>query len=76
MGKIELTYDMICGAGKGEQTDREQILAYYDGYITALATVETTDYEGNCRKYVDEDMKAEIQMRYLEALPKCKVLSE
>ena len=37
-------------------------------------TVIEVRTDGTEHRYVDEDMKAEIQTKYLEALPKCKVI--
>jgi len=76
MGKTELTYELIYAAVNGDKAALEKILEYYDSYMNTLATVEITDSEGNSRRYVDQDMKAEMQLKYLEAIPKCKVLNE
>ena len=45
----------------------------YDKYINKVSTVTKIDENGNTVRYVDEDVKTEIQMRYLAKLAKCKV---
>jgi len=76
MGNTELTYDIVLAAGQGNKQAQEIILGHYDSYLNALTAAEITDSEGKSRKFIDEDVKAEIQMKYLEAIPKCKVISE
>jgi len=49
-------------------------LNYYDSYINTLSTVIEVRPDGTERRYIDEDMKAEIQTKYLEALPKCRMI--
>ena len=46
----------------------------YERYINKVSMVTKKDRFGNLIRYVDEDFKAEIQMRYLEELLKCKVI--
>lgn len=73
MGIAELTYDIIWAAGHGDKKAQEKVLEYYDSYINALSTIEV-NVGGVSYKYVDEDIKAEIQLQYLQAIPKCKVI--
>ena len=74
MEDFELDYETVRLAVNGSQSAQEKLLKHYDSYINALSMVEYEDDEGIIRQYVDEDMKAEIQTKYLEALPKCKVI--
>lgn len=71
MEQIELDYETVRLAVRGNRKAQEKLLIYYDRYINALSMVEE---EGHLRRYVDEDLKAEIQRKYLEAIPKCKVI--
>ena len=41
---------------------------YYDAYINALVTYETTGPDGRTYRQVDEDMKVEVQMKLLDAI--------
>ena len=50
------------------------MLKRYERYINKVSMVTKKDRFGNLIRYVDEDFKAEIQMRYLEDLLKCKVI--
>ena len=50
------------------------MLKRYERYINKVSMVTKKDRFGNLIRYVDEDFKAEIQMRYLEELLKCKVI--
>ena len=50
------------------------MLKRYERYIYKVSMVTKKDRFGNLIRYVDEDFKAEIQMRYLEELLKCKVI--
>ena len=71
---MELDYETVRRAIKGDYNAQTKLLNHYDGYINALSTVIEVRSDGTERRYVDEDMKAEIQTKYLEALPKCRVI--
>lgn len=71
---MELDYETVRRAIKGDSNAQIKLLNHYDGYINALSTVIEIRSDGTERRYVDEDMKAEIQTKYLEALPKCRVI--
>lgn len=71
---MELDYKTVRRAIKGDRNAQIKLLNHYDSYINALSTVIEVRPDGTERRYVDEDMKAEIQTKYLEALPKCKVI--
>lgn len=70
----ELNYEMAYKAVHGDREAQNRVLEYFDTYINALATVEEPTSDGRIISYVDEDLKAEIQAGYLEALPKCKAM--
>ena len=54
----------------GEKTALEEILRFYDDYINALATVKGEDAQGKTYRYIDEDLKARIQLKLIKAIPK------
>lgn len=64
----ELTYSLIQRAIHGDPEALGEILLYYDAYINALVTYETTGPDGRTYRLVDEDMKAEVQMKLLDAI--------
>ena len=66
----ELTYDLIKRAVHGEPAALEEILLHYDAYINSLVTYETTGPDGRLYRCIDEDMKAEVQMKLVDAIQK------
>ena len=64
-----LTYEIIKAAVAGEKWATEKIMAYYDDYMTELATVKERQPDGSVRTYVDEDMKQSIILNLLEKIP-------
>lgn len=66
----ELNYDLICRAVNSDPKALTDILQYYDTYINALATYESFDENGNTYKALDEDMKARLQFKLIEAIKK------
>ena len=71
---LELTLDLIDRAVQGNAKALEDILKYYDPYITALSTYETIDEDGRIHKEVDEDIKVQIQYKLTEAIKKWQVI--
>lgn len=57
---MELDYETVRRAIKGDHNAQTKLLNHYDGYINALSTVIEVRSDGTERRYVDEDMKAEI----------------
>ena len=64
-----LTYEIIKAAVAGEKWATEKIMAYYDDYMTELATVKEKQPDGSVKSYVDEDLKQEIALKLLEEIP-------
>lgn len=69
-----LTYDLIYAAAHGDPKAQEKILSYYDEYINSLSTVEEENEGGEKTRYVDEDVKAQIQLRLIEATRKWRAV--
>ena len=63
MKENDLTYELICAAVNGEKTALEEILRFYDDYINALATIKGEDAQGKTYRYIDEDLKAQRQLK-------------
>ena len=66
----ELTYDLIKRAVHGVPEALEEILLHYDAYLNSLVTYETTGPNGRTYRHIDEDMKAEVQMKLVDAIQK------
>lgn len=66
----ELSYDLIEKAVHGEPSALEKILLHYDAYINSLVTYETTERAGTIYRHIDEDMKAQVQMKLVDAIQK------
>lgn len=64
-----LTYEIIKAAVAGEKWATEKFMAYYDDYMTELATVKEKQPDGSVKSYVDEDLKQEIALKLLEEIP-------
>lgn len=74
MKPIILTMDLICGVVNGEKAAQEAILQYYDHYINSLVTIVIEDETGKKRYQLDEDMKVQIQYKYLESIKNWKAI--
>lgn len=64
-----LDYETIKSAVAGEKWAIEKVIAYYDDYMTELATVKEKQPDGSVRTYVDEDLKQAIALKLLEEIP-------
>ena len=64
-----LAYEIIKAVIAGEKWATEKIMAYYDDYMTELATVKEKQPDGSVKSYVDEDLKQEIALKLLEEIP-------
>lgn len=74
MEEKKLTYELICAAVAGDAKAQEEILERYDEYINSLATVEEEKEDGEKVRYIDEDLKAQIQLRLVEATRKWRAI--
>lgn len=64
----DLTLDLINRAVAGDDEAILILLRRYDAVITKWATIEETDSNGNTIKRLDEDIKAEIQGKYIQVI--------
>ena len=74
MDEKKLTIELICTAVRGDKRAQEKILSYYDDYINTLAAVEKRTDTGEPVQYIDEDIKALIQLKLLEATGKWRAV--
>lgn len=70
----DLNNEIAERAINGDHDAHEYLLRRYDDYINKVSTVTKTNKFGVPYRYVDEDLKSEIQMKYIEKLIKCKVV--
>ena len=68
-----LENEIIERAINGEHEAQIQVLKYYEWYINKVSTVTVRDGQGNLHRYIDEDFKSEVQIKYLESLSRCKI---
>ncbi len=65
--------EIIERAVNGEHEAQMQVLKYYEWYINKVSTVTVSNRQGNLHRYIDEDFKSEVQIKYLESLSRCKI---
>lgn len=65
---------MVIKAVHGDKEALENVLIYYDSYITALSTFDLVDRKGEKTRRVDLDVKAEIQTKFIIAIQKWKAV--
>ena len=70
---VDLNNEIAKKAINGDHEAQEYLLKRYDKYINKVSTVTTFNKYGVPCRYVDEDLKAEVQMKYLIELSKCEV---
>ena len=70
---VDLNNDIAKKAIDGDHKAQEYLLKRYDKYIIKVSTVTSFNKYGVPCRYVDEDLKAEVQMKYLIELSKCEV---
>ncbi|SHK43194.1 helix-turn-helix domain-containing protein [Hespellia stercorisuis] len=76
MKKTILTLDIIFSAVQGEAKAQRIILQHYDKYINSLVTTVSEDENGNKYYQLDEDLKIQLQYKYLEGIKKWKVIEK
>ncbi len=70
---VDLKNEIAEKAINGNHKAQEYLLQRYNKYINKVSTVTSFNKYGVPCKYVDEDLKAEVQMKYLTELSKCEV---
>lgn len=64
-----LEVETIRAAVKGEKEALAKVLEYYTPYIEEQAMIEVRQPDGSIRKELDEDLKANLIVALLEAIP-------
>ena len=67
-----LRYEAIYNAVMGDRDAIEEVLKYYDAYITSLSTFRTIGEDGSIYEYIDYDAVQLLQKRLAEQIPKWK----
>lgn len=65
-----LDVETIRAAVKGEKEALAKVLEYYTPYIEEQAMIEVQQPDDSIRKELDEDLKANLIVALLEAIPK------
>jgi hypothetical protein len=69
-----LPHAVILAAVRGEEPAIGQVLTYYEGYITRLASKELYDRHGNLYLYVDYELKTELQNKLIAGILKFRAV--
>ena len=65
---------VILAAVSGEEPAIGQVLAYYERYITRLASKELYDRYGNLYFFVDDELKTELQNKLIAGILKFRTI--
>ncbi len=66
-------FDVIQAAISGDISAIRQIAKHYENYITTLATKTVYDEYGNRYRYLDEEMKQELEIELIMAITKFQI---
>ncbi|HMM21533.1 MAG TPA: helix-turn-helix domain-containing protein [Selenomonadales bacterium] len=69
-----LPHEVILAAVRGEEPALRQVLAYYERYITRLASKELFDRHGNLYFFVDYELKTELQNKLIAGILKFRTV--
>lgn len=64
-----LSRETIKAAVSGEEWAIKKVIEHYSEYITKEATIEKKGPDGEVIKYVDEDLRQQMILGLIEALP-------
>lgn len=71
-----LEIETIQAAVAGEKRALDKVLEYYSPFLEEQATIEVHQPDGSVKKESDEDLKQELIMALLEAIPNFQMPSE
>ena len=71
--KKQLEFSVIRAASHGDVEAIGKILAYYDGYINALARREVHDDDGNTYIVVDAELKRRLEAKLIVKILEFKI---
>jgi hypothetical protein len=72
--RLLLSHAVIIAAVRGEEPAIGQVLTYYEGYITRLASKELYDRHGNLYICVDYELKMELQNKLIAGILKFRAV--
>ena len=64
--KLDLTYEIICNAIKGDMEAEEVIFDYFEPYIIKLSKKPLINESGQVRYIIDEDIYMSLKLRLHE----------
>ncbi len=73
MNEKNLSAEVVVAAVQGDKLATEKVLEYYDDFLNEQATRSKKSPNGEIIKYVDEDVKQELALALIEAIPKFKL---
>ena len=71
--KKQLEFNVIRAASLGDVEAIGKILAYYDGYINALASRRVHDDAGNTYTMVDAELKRRLETKLIVKILEIKI---
>jgi len=71
--KKQLEFNVIKAASHGDVEAISKVLAYYDGYINALARREVHDDDGNTYIVVDAELKRRLEAKLIVKILEFKI---
>jgi len=69
---MKIAYETICNAVKGNPEAMEEILAAYQPYINAIATIKLSSSYETCKPRLDHDAAQALRKKLIEEIPKWK----
>lgn len=66
-------YATIRAAVSGEKGAVEKVLECYSGELDKLATVRKQQPDGSVKQEIDEDMRGQLVLKLIEAIPQFSV---
>ena len=71
--KKQLEFSVIRAASHGDVEAIGKILAYYDGYINALASRRVHDGDGNSYIMIDSELKRRLKTKLIVKILEIKI---
>lgn len=69
---MKIAYETICNAVIGNPEAMEEILAAYQPYINAIATIKTFGVTSSRKSRLDQDAAQALRKKLIEEIPKWK----
>ena len=73
-GKKNLPFAVIVAATNGDEAAIQEILKFYDGYISKLSLRKLYDEYGNAYMVVDSELKGRIQAAVMDMIANFEIV--